>query len=107
MLALVIHRSPAAYCLMITYFTVQRVGSLRSWLQGMRFEPGYCDQVFDTLKCKVGGTSDVNRMTVLYVDEMAIKFALYYERKRDAVDSFVDDGVEHIGIYQLVKHSCF
>jgi hypothetical protein len=49
--------------------------------------------VFDTLKYKVGGMSDVDRMAELYDGEMAIKLALEYDRKRDLVDVFVDDGV--------------
>jgi hypothetical protein len=91
------HRSPAAYRLMASYFTLPSVRSLRRWLEGMRFEPGFCDRVFETLKCKVDGMSDVDRMAVLCVDEVAIKLALDYDRKRDIVDGFVDDGVERIG----------
>ena len=89
MLALsIFHRSAAAYRFLCTYFSLPSVRSLRRWLQGMRFEPGFCDRVFEILRAKTLHMSYVDKLCVLCVDEMAVKRALEFDRKRDIVDGF-------------------
>jgi len=94
MLALsIFHRSAAAYRFLCTCFALPSIRSLRRWLQGMRFEPGFCDRVFEILRLKTQHMSYSDKFCVLCVDEMAVKQVLEFDRKRDIVDGFQDDGI--------------
>jgi hypothetical protein len=90
-------RSPAAYRLLCTIFLLPSVRSLRRWLQVMQFEPGFCSRVFQALETKTRYMSEIERMGVLCIDDMAVKMALEYDSRRDVVDGFQDDGVLRSG----------
>ena len=92
----IFHRSPAAYRFMSSFLCLPSVRSLRRWLHGMQFEPGFCERVFCVLKQKVACMSSVDKMAVLVVDEMALKTALEFDSRRDIVDGFEDDGVVRV-----------
>jgi hypothetical protein len=86
------HRSPATYRFLAKHFTQPSQSSLRRWLQGMHFEPGFCESVFASLEAKVQMMSVNDRLSALCIDEMAIKTALEYDSRRDVVDGFEDFG---------------
>jgi hypothetical protein len=88
----VYHRSPAAYRFLAKQFTLPTRSSLQRWLSGMNFEPGVCDSVISCLRSKVKTMSSTDRLSVLCIDEMAIKASLDYDSGRDVVDGFEDYG---------------
>jgi hypothetical protein len=88
----VYHRSPAAYRFLAKQFTLPTRSSLQRWLSGMNFEPGVCDSVISCLRTKVKTMSSTDRLSVLCIDEMAIKASLDYNSGRDVVDGFEDYG---------------
>lgn len=63
----------------------------------MQFEPRFCSNVFTVLKAKVQELSKVHRLAILCFDEMSIKTALEYDRQRDVVDGFANDGITRSG----------
>lgn len=59
--------------------------TLRSHIQGIKFEPGVLCEVFDLMKCKVAALKPQERKCVLMLDEMQLQDKLEYDASNQSI----------------------
>lgn len=83
---------PAAYRCLRKIFTLPSEVTISRLISNANIGPGINENLFEQLKKKVKQMSDTDKLCSLIFDEMSIMPHFYYNRKRDQVLGFVDNG---------------
>lgn len=84
---------PAAYKCLRKIFTLPSEVTISRMISNANIGPGINENLFDQLRKKVKNMSDTDKLCTLIFDEMSIMPHFYFNRKRDQILGFVDDGV--------------
>ncbi|RXG59665.1 DNA transposase THAP9 [Armadillidium vulgare] len=86
------YTSPLLYNVLREIFKLPSVSSLRLWTRKLNIQVGVCPRLFSVLSAKMLKVHEVDKICVLYIDEMSIKKSLEYNSRFGSILGFVDYG---------------
>lgn len=85
-------KSPKSYKLWAQIFTLPSEKTLEALQRAVKVEVGLCTPVLDTMAKVVPNMSDLEKQTVICLDEMNLKPMATYRNETDAIEGFVNYG---------------
>lgn len=101
------HSSPKTYQLLRKIFALPSKSTLTQALQCVDIYPGCSVKFMEAFKLKVNSMNPEDRKCVLIFDEMSIKSAVKYDKRRDCIEGLEDLGpvlgnTKYVGDHALV-----
>ncbi|CAK1587665.1 unnamed protein product [Parnassius mnemosyne] len=89
-------QGPRAYRWLRNVFVLPSSATLSRMIARAALKPGMNDNLFDVLSKKVKKMSETDKLCILLFDEIAISPHFEYNRKRDIIKGFVNNGKKNI-----------
>ncbi|XP_014672353.1 PREDICTED: uncharacterized protein LOC106812871 isoform X2 [Priapulus caudatus] len=98
-----LHSSPKTYRILRKAFALPSVQTLMKVMNNLELYPGFNTNILEALRLKVQNLPPVAKLVCIAMDEMCIKTALSYDRKRDIVEGLVEQKLANHAIAFIVR----